>query len=322
MPQSSPPVLIIRLDGIGDALALTPLLAALRARGIPADLVLQRGNADIFSSRAARQVDIAPFDLRSSTPENLECLQTFGQQLAARNYSHVLVATEDPGGYRLARSIGAPVRVGFTNGWGKPLKTLWARSLLTQSLYRPAGADSRGRHECEVLFELGHSLLGTEQPTRSTEQLRRLLLEEEPSRDTRVAVQITNKWASFGVELSDLADVVRRLASIAQLRLIGTSAESEYGDALAAVVDQPIEYFDNTDAWKTAIAAARALVAPDSGATHVAGIAGTPTVALFPQQATFQQQVARWRPWAAPYRVVKLDDGWQRRTATALTELL
>src|SRR5215472_4169797 len=30
MPQTSPSVLVIRLDAIGDALALTPLLAALR----------------------------------------------------------------------------------------------------------------------------------------------------------------------------------------------------------------------------------------------------------------------------------------------------
>ena len=322
MLQSSPPILIIRLDGIGDALALTPLLAALRARGIPADLVLQRSNAGIFSSRAARRIEIVPFDLRSSTPTNIERIRTFGQQIGVCGYSHALVATEDPGGYRLARWSGAPARVGFTNGWGKPLKTLWVRSQLTQTVYRPAGHDSRGRHECEVLFELGRSLLGTEQPTHSCEQLRPLLLDEDPLRDQRVAVQITNKWQRLGVRVDELADMLQRLASIVQLRLIGSKAESEYGDAIAAAVRRPIEYFGEVNTWKVAVATARALVAPDSGATHVAGIAGTPTVAIFPVQPNFEQQVARWRPWAAPYRIVKLEEGWQRRTVAALVELM
>ncbi|HTX58101.1 MAG TPA: hypothetical protein VMH02_00395, partial [Verrucomicrobiae bacterium] len=66
MPQSSPSVLIIRLDAIGDALALVPLLAALRAREIPADVVLRPVNAEALSSRAVRRVLVAPFEQRST----------------------------------------------------------------------------------------------------------------------------------------------------------------------------------------------------------------------------------------------------------------
>ncbi|MGB6061510.1 MAG: hypothetical protein WBG27_07405, partial [Candidatus Aquilonibacter sp.] len=94
MPQTSPSVLVIRLDAIGDALALTPLLAALRERAIPVDLVLQDVNAKIFSSRATRAVYVAPFTLRSSTPENRRSIAEFGAFLRRSAYTDVLVATE------------------------------------------------------------------------------------------------------------------------------------------------------------------------------------------------------------------------------------
>ena len=108
-------MLIIRLDAIGDALALTPLLAALRRRSIPVDIVLRSANAGIFSSRAARSIVTARFELRSNAHSNLAAIEALGGELNARNYSHVLVATEDPGGYRLASRLGADVRIGFAD---------------------------------------------------------------------------------------------------------------------------------------------------------------------------------------------------------------
>ncbi len=320
MPQDSPPVLIIRLDGIGDALALTPLLAALRERAIPVDLILRRENAGIFSPLAARHVEIAPFALRSSTAENLRCVADFAATLAPRGYASVLVATEDPGGYRLARAIGAP-SCGFDNGWGKPLKTLWVRSMLTRTLYRPAGLDARGRHECEMLFELGRALLGDAQPTRALEGLRPLLIAAELRRDERVVVQITEKWRHFGVLAHEVAAVLQALARDRTVRAIASAREGAFADAVAAAAGVVVERFDALEAWKEAIGGARALVAPDSGAVHVAGMLGTPTVALFPQR-NFDRQVARWHPWAAPYRAVRLDDGWSQRAREALEELL
>jgi ADP-heptose:LPS heptosyltransferase len=320
MPQDSPPVLIIRLDGIGDALALTPLLAALRERAIPVDLILRRENAGIFSRLGARHVEIAPFALRSSTAENLRRIADFAATLAPRGYASVLVATEDPGGYRLARAIGAP-SCGFDNGWGKPLKTLWVRSMLTRTLYRPAGLDARGRHECEVLFELGRALLGDAQPTRALEGLRPLLIAAELRRDERVVVQITEKWRHFGVLAHEVAAVLQALARDRTVRAIASAREGAFADAVAAAAGVVVERFDALEAWKEAIGGARALVAPDSGAVHVAGMLGTPTVALFPQR-NFDRQVARWHPWAAPYRAVRLDDGWSQRAREALEELL
>ncbi len=322
MPEVSPSVLIIRLDGMGDALALTPLLAALRGRAIPVDVVLRHANAGVFAPAATRRIVIADIDLRSASQSNVNRIKVLGHGLRAHDYSHVLVATEDPSGYRLAGTVGAPVRVGFTNGWGKPLKSLWSRRFLTRAVYRSAGLDPRAPHECEVLFKLGGTLTGETSPTRDASELRPLVLEHAPQPDERVAVQITDKWERLGIPVRHVVELVRRLASSAGLRMLCARAEASYAARIAQATGTGIDYFDGLAEWKAATAAAAALVAPDSGAMHVAGMVGTPVVGVFPAGRDFPLQVARWAPWAAPHRIVRADEGWPARAADALANLL
>ncbi len=322
MAQTSPSVLVIRLDAIGDALALTPLLAALRKRGIPVDLVMRPGNADVFSTRAARTIERAPFALRSSSPENLRAIARFGAGLRKNGYTHVLVATEDPGGYRLARAIGAPERIGFVNGWGKPFKTIWAGSMLTRRIVRTAGLDPRAPHECQVLWQLGRGLLGDVPIPRDPAILAPLLLEHDVSRGTRVAFQVTDKWDRLGIDFSRVVQALQSTASICDVRAIAAATESAYADRVAHASGIEVERFAELLPWKEAIAKAGAIVAPDSGALHVAGMVGTPTVAVFPLTREFALQTARWSPWAAPYRIVPADGNWPEAAAAALSELL
>ena len=322
MPEVSPSVLIIRLDGIGDALALAPLLAALRRRAIPVDVVLRPSNAGVFAAGAARRVVVADFELRSGSATNVARIRELGRSLRARGYSHVLVATEDPGGYRLAGAVAAPVRIGFTNGWGKPFKSLWVRRFLTAAVYRSAGLDRHARHECEVLFGLRARLTGDERPTKDARELRTLVLEREPQPDERVAVQITQKWERLGISLEAVVELVRRLASGAELRLLSARAEAPYAQRIAQATGAAIDYFDDLAEWKAAIGAAPALVAPDSGAMHVAGMVSTPVVGVFPAGRDFALQVARWAPWAARHRIVRAGDGWPARATNALADLL
>jgi ADP-heptose:LPS heptosyltransferase len=322
MPEGSPSVLIIRLDGIGDALALTPLLAALRRRALPVDIVLRRSNAGIFSSRAARRVVRAEFELRSSARSNLAAVERLGEELRAQQYSHVLVATEDPGGYRLARAVGAPVRVGFADPWGKPLKAWWSRRLLTRTIYRSAGLDPRGPHECEVLFRLGESLVGERSPTNDVGELRPLVLDSDAAAGDAVAVQITGKWERLEIPLEHVVDLLRRLGGYGKLRLLSAAREAEYAKRIEKSVGLRIDYFDELEAWKAAVGAAPAIVTPDCGASHLAGMIGTPVVAVFPPQRSYALQVARWAPWAAPHRIVRADPGWQARATDALARLL
>lgn len=322
MAHSSPSVLVIRLDAIGDALALTPLLAGLAARDIPVDLVMRAANTPVFSSRAARTSYVAPFALRSSTAANRRAIHDFGSELQAARYTHVLVATEDPGGYRLARALDAPERIGFVNGWGKPFKTLWAGSMLTRRIVRSAGLDPKAPHECEVLWQLGASLLGDAAVPRDATLLRPLVVERDPGRGGRIAFQVSDKWERLGIASDEVVRALRSVAARFELRALASEAERDYAERIAAAACVPVEQFATLEPWKEAIASARALVAPDSGAIHVAGMTGTPVVAVFPPIADFALQSARWQPWAAPSKIVRATDGWPDAIAPALDSLL
>jgi ADP-heptose:LPS heptosyltransferase len=322
MQQSSPSVLVIRLDAIGDAIALTPLLAALRDRGIPVDLVMRPLNAEVFASRAARNVYVAPFELRSSTRNNIRSIDAFGTGLRGNAYSDVFVATEDPGGYRLARAVGAPQRTGFVNGWGKPFKTFWAGAMLTRRIVRSAGLDPRAPHECEVMWRLGSHLLGEGPIPRDAKQLAPLLLDRSVERGDRIAFQVTDKWERLGIEFAQVVAALKAIAGVRDVHAFAAQSEPAFADRLQDACGIGVERFATLKPWKTAIAEAAVLVAPDSGALHVAGMVGTPTVAVFAPVTDFALQTARWAPWAAPYRVVRAVADWPAEAAQATRVLL
>lgn len=304
--NSSPSVLIVRLDAIGDALALVPLLAALRERGARIDIVLSAKNADAFSKAAVDSVYIKEAGL--------------GERLARNAYDYALVATEDASGYRIARGSGAPVRVGFQNGWGKPLKSLWARSLLTRTVYRTAGLDPKAPHECQVLFQLGSELTRTAAVPRDASVLRRFVVDSEPARGNSVVMQITDKWQRLGAAPKDVADLARSLQARHPMQFVAAESERAFAQEVATGAGVAIEYFRELAPWKDAIASAKAVVAPDSGAVHVAGMTGTPVVAAFAEKH-FALQTGRWSPWAAPYRLVKIESGWPLNAQASLEAL-
>ena len=304
--NSSPSVLIVRLDAIGDALALVPLLAALRERGARVDIVLSTKNAGVFSKSAVDRVYVEEPGL--------------GARLARNAYDYALVATEDASGYRIARESGAPARIGFQNGWGKPLKSLWARLLLTRTVYRTAGLDPRAPHECQVLFQLGSEITGASPVPRDAEVLRAFVVDTKPRRDERVVMQITDKWQRLGAATADVADLARDLQQRHPMRFVAAESEREYAQTLATDAGVSVAYFRELGPWKEAIASAKAVVAPDSGAVHVAGMTGTPVVAAFAEKH-FALQTGRWSPWAAPYKLVEIAGDWPRTAAAALDEL-
>lgn len=322
MPETSPSVLVIRLDGIGDALALSPLLAALASSGIPADVVLRPENASIFSRTAVRHVDVASWHLRSSQPEDESAMRSLAAELSSRGYTHALVATEDPSGYRLARSAQIPKRIGFINGWGKPFKTLWVRGAMTQTIYRPAGPDVRALHECQVLFELGRGLVAETSPTTSIERLRPLVLDTEGPPDPRVAFQVTDKWERLGMPLDAVVAAFREAGKTQAIVPLAAAHEHGYIERFERLSGAIVVRFERTAQWKAAIGRARAAIAPDSGALHVAGTVGTPVVAIFPDDPQFELQTARWHPWASPYRIVRAGDGWPESVARSLRDVL
>ncbi len=314
-------MLIVRLDAIGDALALIPLIAALRERGANVDVVLRPQNAGIFSEGAVKAVHIATFPLRDSSAAARREIARLGSGLAAARYDYALIATEDLGGYRLGRASGAPHRIGFENGWGKPLKTLWARLHCTRTVHRTAGLDPRAPHESQVLFSLGRDIVGDSNVPRDPQRLRRFVIDSEGRPGDRILMQITGKWERMGASLEDVAALARALSARHSVRFVAAESESAYARRFADAAGTHVEYFAELAPWKEAIASAKAIVAPDSGAVHVAGMVGTPTIAIF-SPASFALQTGRWSPWAAPYRIVKMERAWPLIASDALEDLL
>lgn len=302
--------MIVRLDAIGDALTAVPLIAALRRHGMRIGVVLRPVNARIYSTIACDRVYVAQEEPEALAP-----------QIRSENYDYALIATEKPEAYRLAYRARVPHRIGFENGWGKPLKTLWIRRMCTQTVFRTAGLDPRAPHECEVVFSLARSIVPDEQPPRDPQVLRPLVLDREPQPNTRVAMQITDKWQRLGASLDDVADLARRVSNRHEMRYLCAAREHEYATRFTAATGYAVEFFDDLRPWKSALAASRAIVAPDSGAAHVAGMTGTPVVSCFSAEH-FGLQTSRWSPWAAPYRAVKIEDRWPIVASDALGELL
>jgi ADP-heptose:LPS heptosyltransferase len=242
-------------------------------------------------------------------------------QIYERRYGAALIPTEKPEGYRLARRAHIPIRVGFENGWGKPLKTLWIRRMCTRTIFRTAGLDPRAPHECEVVFKLVQAITTSPEPPRDPNILRPYVIDEEPQRDDRIAFQVTDKWHRLGAHMDAVVQLARRIGEHQAVRYIASEQESRYVRAFSDAAGVAVETFARLAPWKTAIAAARAVVAPDSGAAHVAGMVGTPVVSCFAQQ-DFALQSKRWAPWAAPHQVVRMESAWPLVAADALQDLL
>ncbi len=170
MPDISPSVLIVRLDGVGDAAVLVPLLEGLQRCGFRTSILLCDGNRDLFARHALERAEAASFVLRDESRANRRAIAQDAARLRRFDFDVAIIATEDPAGYRVAYEAGIPQRIGFENGWHKYFKTLWLRRLCTQTIYRSANPHLPAPHECEALFDLGSTLLGNAQPVRDPAQ--------------------------------------------------------------------------------------------------------------------------------------------------------
>jgi len=88
-------LLLVRLDGIGDALVCTPLVAALRAAGHELGLALSDRNAGVFATRTACAVHVLeriPWPRHGSTPASRAAAEA---EIAAQGYDAALIASDD-----------------------------------------------------------------------------------------------------------------------------------------------------------------------------------------------------------------------------------
>ncbi|MDQ2908272.1 MAG: hypothetical protein M3R44_02860 [Candidatus Eremiobacteraeota bacterium] len=311
-------MLLVRNDGIGDALACAPLVAALRDAGHTLGAVLGPCNAGVFARGAFAYVHVLeriPWPAHGSTPQSRRV--ALGE-VRAVGYDVALIASEELDAYRFARDAGIGVRVGFINGWEKPLKGLHVRALLTRSLVREASAQRARGHEAQIVFALGAGLHDEARPTRDVARLRRVLLDGPVARDERVLLQVSRKYADHGLNVAAYSALARELAGRA-VRVFAAGDDPALVEEVAATAGIAGEHGLDLAAWKARIAAAPAVVTPDSGAAHVAGCLGVPCVDCFAPQRATARDIVRWHPWAAPFRAHVLDP---TRTADALAAQL
>src|ERR1700686_957420 len=273
--------LLVRLDGLGDALACVPGLAGL-SRAFPEaqfGAVCSKANSRLFSTRVRTHLYAAG------------ALDELGDELASAGYTHAIVATEEVAGYRLARLSGAKKRTGFWHRFEKTFKSLWQYSQLTDPVYRPAAWTARPEHEVEALYRLS-GIFG-----------------EAP-----LGIQVTPKLASVGWGPGALGHFIVAALEASTLRrclLLAPAADEGFARSILEQLPRALRERDQVALappadlphWLGAIESLAALITPDTGAAHAAGMLGVPVIDLF-DEARFAQLSRQWRPWAAPHRCV------------------
>ncbi|TAM75218.1 lipopolysaccharide heptosyltransferase family protein [bacterium] len=292
-------VLLVRMDGIGDALAVLPLALALRDAGCEVGAVLSPRNQDLFARGLFARVHVLVPDAvrpHGSTEASFEQVR----REIPGSYDVALICSEEPDAYRLPAIAGIRTRIGFWNAFEKPFKSLWARWRCTRVVYRPA-AWVEQPHEVRQLFALGVKAgLVRGEPPHDLTASREALSVDHVSRVDVVAVQATHKLIPPG---RDATWMGRALSAIPKARLLAHTGELALGRQLAAASGHPCDPLGAKGQWLRAVAAAGVLITPDSGAAHVAGAVGTPVADIFPRQHG-ERLAKQWHPWNAPYRVV------------------
>ena len=331
-------ILLVRLDGIGDALVCVPALEALRASSPGAEFgaLCSPRNAALFSRSRVPHIHV----LESEAPSAVAAM---ADELRSRAYTDAIVATEEPVGYTLAARSGARRRAGFWHRFEKPFKSLWQFVHLTAAVYRPAAWVGEPAHEADEMHRLAQRLGAAGPPSTEVSALRGWLdVDSAPPHETdgALAIQIASKWFARGWDARAVAAMASAVVESSPLRRCVLLAGPDDAGQARAVMEALPAGLRETGAirsaapaalrrWLGAIASASALLTPDTGAAHAAGMLGVPVVDVF-EEARFEQLSRQWRPWAAPSRCIPRPDNLGGSTADdfgtvagrALAELL
>jgi len=301
-------ILLVRLDGLGDTLACIPALEGLR-RAYPDatfDAVLSPANASVFSDRIRC---VYEYDLDRVGDDGTGDIEA---RLRDANYTHAIVATEEPVGYRLARGSGAPRRAGFWHRLEKPLKSIWQYAQLTDRVYRPAAWIARPEHEAQTLYRLATAFGAPSPPPDDTGAMRAWLavgaMPDGRSRSQNLGVQIGAKFSTDGwgpAVIAAFCAAALRASGLRALTLLAAPSDQGLAHAVMEHLDSDVREHTSCappaglPPWLRNLDSLAALIAPDSGAAHAAGMLGVPVIDLF-GMTRFDQLSRQWRPWAAP----------------------
>ena len=298
-------VLLVRLDGVGDAALCIPALEGMR-RTFPTarfGAVCSGANAALFSDLVER-IHVYRDDLP---------LTALRGELQACGYTRALIATEEVAGYRLARLSGAPARAGFWHGAQKPFKSIWQRLQVSDAVFRPAAWTRSPEHEVKTLYRLAEAL-GASPPAPADPASLRAWLRVEPSQQARDAagalgVQISPKLLTAGWGPASLAQLVTVMLERSGLDRVVMLAASQDEGLACAVSDHMrsgrarVLATLSLPRWLGVLDSVAVLVTPDTGAAHVAGMLGAGVVDLF-DEPDFDRLSRQWHPWAGGSRCI------------------
>lgn len=301
--------LLIRLDGIGDALVCVPALEALRSAfpGATFGAVCSQRNAGLFSRDRVARVHVLERDDDAAERSALAA------ELRAQGYTDALIATEEPVGYTLGSMSRARRRAGFWHRLEKPFKSAWQFAHLTDAVYRPAAWVDEPEHEVNAIHRLALRLGAAGPPSADPAALRPWLDVETDAAASDAgafALQVARKWFERGWDARALARMTIAALDASPFQrcvlLAGPDDAGHAGAVMEAVPAQRRDAIGSTATptlrrWLGAIGSARALLTPDTGAAHAAGMLGVPVVDVF-GPVRFPQLSRQWRPWAASAR--------------------
>ncbi len=320
-------ILLVRLDGIGDAALCIPALEGLR-RAFPSAFfgaICSRGNATLFSERVGRVHMYA-----AQSP-----VKDLRDELIACNYTRALIATEEVAGYQLGRLSGAQMSAGFWHGVQKPFKSLWQRSQVSDAVYRPAAWIKRPEHEVATMYRLAVAL-GAALPVPDSPHDLAAWLRVENSDSAQqargaLAFQITPKLLTGGWGPSGLAQLVcvaiehsgcnrAVLVSSSQDERLACSMLEHMPAAMRDAGQVRLVSTPSIPTWLGVLASAAALVTPDTGAAHVAGMQGVGVIDLFDEDG-FDRLSQQWHPWAGAWRCLP-KSSWRTGAEVSLGRLV
>lgn len=273
--------MVIRTDRVGDLILSTPFLASLREQYPEAEItawvspycerVLQRS---ALVDKIVTKAPTGHFDLAVALAPRSECLKR-------------------------ALSTAAAVRVGYVYS-GRPLVRLLARRCLTDVEVIAVDPPHKVEHEVHHLDRLAR-LMGL--PPAAN---RPLQLGISAQTHDWLVLHLGDRWFTNGWDLEALMRLGYGLESLARLVITAGPREAEL------LKDGGMELFDlrtslSFEEWCELIGGARTLVAPDTGAVHVAAAMDTPVVVAY-EQNTYEHCSVQWAPWMVPHRsLVKRD---------------
>lgn len=301
-------ILLVRLDGIGDAALCVPALEGMR-RAFPNAVfgaVCSPANAKLFSSQIER---IHVYDPSGAVDGVFEDVQ-------AQGYTRALIATEEVVGYELGRRSGAPRRAGFWHGLQKPFKSLWQRAQVSDAVYRPAAWTKQPEHEVATMYRLA-TALGASPPAPVTPNDLAAWLRVDDSPAAReatraLAFQVSPKLLAGGWGPTTLARFVATVldrSGCSHAVIIASRNEESLAWSLLEHVPNRLRDTGmirmvsslTVPCWLGVLARVSALVTPDTGAAHVAGMQGVAVIDLFDEDG-FERLSQQWHPWAGAWR--------------------